>query len=187
MTLVPYSTVCLTSIIAARAIKDDAFEPSFESVEALLSRPALENVDFQPLKWKESMLDRPIFQLLSTIFSYLWHRTCLVSGLRMDPRFYTMRVGAGDRLDGKHRSNLNALLQSISYDCYALLSSKVANVLSKWIGLSEWIGVLTDAVRNYVLSNTTQVFQSSYQTNWVREDLTKLAFGSMVGHNDSLF
>jgi len=36
MILVPYSTVCLASIIASYAIKDDAFEPSFESVEAQL-------------------------------------------------------------------------------------------------------------------------------------------------------
>jgi hypothetical protein len=42
-------------------------------------------------------------------------------------------------------------------------------------------------VRNYVLSNTTEVFQSSYQTLHVREDLTKLAFGAMAGRNDTLF
>jgi hypothetical protein len=101
MTLVPYITVCLASIVAARAIHDDAFDPSFESVEALLSRPALESVDFLPLKWKSSMLKRPIFQISSGTLSVLWHRTCLVSGLRVDPRFYALRVGAGARLDGK--------------------------------------------------------------------------------------
>jgi hypothetical protein len=42
-------------------------------------------------------------------------------------------------------------------------------------------------VRNYVLSNTTQVFQASYQTHRVREDLLRLAFGPMAGRNDSLF
>jgi hypothetical protein len=109
MTLVPYSTVCLASIIAARAIKDNAFNAGFESVEALLSRPILENVDFIQLKWKDSMLNRSVFKLSSGKFSSLWHRTCLVSGLRVDPRFYAMRVGAGARLDGKHRSkHLNA-------------------------------------------------------------------------------
>ncbi|KAF1973216.1 hypothetical protein BU23DRAFT_568519 [Bimuria novae-zelandiae CBS 107.79] len=99
MTLVPYSPVCLASIIAARAIKDDAFKVGFESVEALLSRPSLKSVDFLPLDWKEEMLDRPIFNLSNGTFYDLWHRTCLVSGLREDPRFYTMRVGAGGRLD----------------------------------------------------------------------------------------
>jgi hypothetical protein len=101
MTLVPYSLVCLASIIAARAIKDDAFKVRFKSVKELLSRPCLENVDFLPLDWKEEMLDRPIFNLSNGTFYDLWHRTCLVSGLRGDPRFYVMRVGAGGRLDGK--------------------------------------------------------------------------------------
>lgn len=100
MTLVPYSPVCLASLIAARAIKDDAFDPGFESVEALLSRPELEHVDFLPLKWKENKLDCPIFNLSSRTFYTLWHRTCLVSGVRVNPRFYVMRVGAGARLDG---------------------------------------------------------------------------------------
>ncbi|KAF2731199.1 hypothetical protein EJ04DRAFT_16250 [Polyplosphaeria fusca] len=147
MTLVPYSTICLASTVAARAIKDDAFKPSFESVEALLSRPTLESVDFLPLKWKEDMLDRSIFHLSNTKFYKLWHRTCLVAGLREDPRFYTMRVGCGGRLDG----------------------------------------VLTDALRNYILSNTTGVFQGSYQPKRVREDLMRLAFGPMAGRNDCLF
>jgi hypothetical protein len=101
MTPIPYSPICLASIIAARAIKDDAFKVAFESVEALLSRPTLESVDFLPLDWKEEMLDRPIFNISDSTFSDLWHRTCLVSGLRVNPRFYTMRVGAGGRLDGK--------------------------------------------------------------------------------------
>jgi hypothetical protein len=50
------------------------------------------------------MLDRPIFNLSNGTFYDLWRRTCLVSGLREDPRFYTMRVGAGGRLDGKHHA-----------------------------------------------------------------------------------
>ncbi|KAF2184554.1 hypothetical protein K469DRAFT_578956, partial [Zopfia rhizophila CBS 207.26] len=140
MTLVPYSTVCLASAIAARAIKDDAFEPSFKSAEALLSRPTLESVDLPPLKWKEDMQERPIFHLSDAKFYKLWHRTCLVAGLRVDPRFYTMRVGCGGRLNG----------------------------------------VLTDALRNYILSNTTQPKR-------VREDLMRLAFGPIAGRNDCLF
>ncbi len=50
------------------------------------------------------------------------------------------------------------------------------------------IGVLTDALRNYVLSNTTQVFQGSYRTKRVRDDLLELAFGpEATGRNDQLF
>jgi hypothetical protein len=101
ITLVPYPNICLASLIATRAITDDAFEPSFESVDALLRRPALEGVDFLPLKWKKEMLDRPIFPLAYSSFNYLWHRTCLVAGFREDSRIYALRVGAGARLDGK--------------------------------------------------------------------------------------
>ena len=49
------------------------------------------------------------------------------------------------------------------------------------------LGVLSDALRNYILSNTTQVFQRNYQPKRVRDDLMKLAFGSMTGQNDYLF
>ena len=92
--------------VAAKAIKDDAFKVRFESVEALLSRPALESVDFLPLDWKEQMLDRPIFHLSDRTFYDLWQRNWLVSGSRIPPRFYSMRVGAGGRLDGKRSSFL---------------------------------------------------------------------------------
>jgi hypothetical protein len=61
LTLIPYSPICLASIIAALAIKDDAFKVGFESVKVPLSRPALESVYFLPLDWKEEILDRPIF------------------------------------------------------------------------------------------------------------------------------
>ena len=36
ITLVLCQIICLTSLIAARAIKDDAFKPSFKSIKALL-------------------------------------------------------------------------------------------------------------------------------------------------------
>lgn len=147
ITFVPFNLICLASIITSCAIYDDAFEAGFESVHALLSRPHLEDVDFLPLKWKPEMLDRPIFKLSSATFYKLWHRNCLVAGLRQDPRFYAMRVGTGARLDG----------------------------------------VLTDAVRNFVLSNSTPVFQGSYQTSRLRDNLMKLAFGPMAGRNDNLF
>lgn len=48
-------------------------------------------------------------------------------------------------------------------------------------------GVLTDAVRNSILSHSTPVFQDRYQTSRLRDDLMKLAFGRMAGDNDDLF
>jgi hypothetical protein len=94
----------------ARAIKDDAFKPGFDSIEAILRRPILENVDYVPLKWKEGKLDCPIFPLLYSRYNELWHRTCLVAGFREDLRLYTLRVGAGARLDG----TITSFLVSIS-------------------------------------------------------------------------
>jgi hypothetical protein len=97
---VPFPHICLCSLIIDRAIKDDAFEPSFDSVEALLHRPILENTDYLPLKWKEKKLDHQIFPVSYSRYNEIWHRICLVAGFREAPRLYTLRVGAGARLDG---------------------------------------------------------------------------------------
>ncbi|KAI3328240.1 hypothetical protein F4824DRAFT_506790 [Ustulina deusta] len=48
-------------------------------------------------------------------------------------------------------------------------------------------GVLSDALRNYILSHTTHVFESSYQSFRVRADLTQLAFKANAGDHSQLF
>lgn len=48
-------------------------------------------------------------------------------------------------------------------------------------------GVLSNALRNYVLSHTTSVFESSYQAQHVRADLMSLAFGDDGGRQEELF
>ncbi|KAL8410445.1 hypothetical protein RB596_000215 [Gaeumannomyces avenae] len=48
-------------------------------------------------------------------------------------------------------------------------------------------GALTGAVRNYVLSNSTQVYERSYQPRHVAADLTRIAFGERAGNNEELF
>ncbi|KAJ3573686.1 hypothetical protein NPX13_g4609 [Xylaria arbuscula] len=48
-------------------------------------------------------------------------------------------------------------------------------------------GVLSDALRNYVLSHTTHVFESSYQSFRVRADLMQLAFKADAGDHSQLF
>ncbi|KAI0190543.1 hypothetical protein F4808DRAFT_465646 [Astrocystis sublimbata] len=48
-------------------------------------------------------------------------------------------------------------------------------------------GVLSDALRNYVLSHTTHVFESSYQSFRVRADLMQLAFKTNAGDHGQLF
>lgn len=47
--------------------------------------------------------------------------------------------------------------------------------------------MLSGAVRSYILSHTTGVFERSYQPKRVREDLASLAFGAKAGRNDELF
>ncbi|KAL8903751.1 MAG: hypothetical protein Q9207_003711 [Kuettlingeria erythrocarpa] len=47
-------------------------------------------------------------------------------------------------------------------------------------------GVLSEAVRNYVLSHTTQVSQTSYQTHVVRENLTEKDFEEKAGFDGAL-
>jgi hypothetical protein len=47
--------------------------------------------------------------------------------------------------------------------------------------------VLEPALRNYILSHTTSVFESSYQTRNIRSDLISIAFDGMTRKNDPIF
>ena len=86
----------------SRAIRDDAFDAGFTDAEDFLKRPVLGEVDYIELKWKDEVLDRTVFGLSYRQFNDIWHRVCLAAGLRVEPRLYALRVGAGARLD-KHR------------------------------------------------------------------------------------
>lgn len=67
--------------------------------EEFLKRLVLGDADFISLKWKEEVLDRTVFSLSYRQFNDIWHRVCLVAGLRVESRLYVLRVGAGARLD----------------------------------------------------------------------------------------
>ncbi|KAI1157749.1 hypothetical protein F5B18DRAFT_643736 [Nemania serpens] len=146
ITLVPNRAFCLASLILTQAINDQAFEAGYNTVEEIFDKPNLETVDFIPLKWRPDVKDQEVFRLSDSMLAELFHRTLLVMGVRRSPRYYSLRVGCGARLDG----------------------------------------VLSNALRNYVLSHTTDVFESSYQSNHVRADLMNLAFGSEAGGSDDL-
>ncbi|KAI1093468.1 hypothetical protein F5B19DRAFT_482691 [Rostrohypoxylon terebratum] len=147
ITLLPTSSFCLASLVLARAIQENAFDPSFATIDEIFDRPKLESVNFIPLKWKRSFQDRPIFPMTYKYFNEVWHRTLLVAGFRNHSRLYSLRVGAGARFDG----------------------------------------VLSSALRNHILSHTTSVFESSYQSHHVRADLMSLAFGNQTGRDELLF
>lgn len=100
MTFVPTSSLCVASLVLARAIQEDAFDPSFATVDEIFDRPNLESVDFIPLKWKQKFNSQPIFPIVYKTLNELWHRTLLVAGFRNHSRLYSLRVGAGARFDG---------------------------------------------------------------------------------------
>lgn len=90
----------MASLVVARALADEAFDPPVDSAETLLSQPNLEGRQRIRFKWKKTVLDRPIFPLEYHMFGTLWNRTTLVAGYPEYIRPYSLRVGAGNRLDG---------------------------------------------------------------------------------------
>ena len=146
-TLLPYPLFCLTHLVAARGIQAGAFEADYKSVDDLLHRPILEDVDYVPLKWKKGILDKPIFPMSYSLFIRILRRVILVAGFPFLPRCYAFRVGAGAQLDG----------------------------------------CLTTALRNFIMSHSTDVCENNYMSEHVREDLIKCRFGAFAGTNDPLF
>lgn len=100
ITLVPNRAFCLASLIITQAINDQAFIAGYNTVEEVFDKPNLETVDFIPLRWKPGMEDEEIFKISDSQLTDLFQRTLLVMGVRQNPRFYSLRVGCGARLDG---------------------------------------------------------------------------------------
>ncbi|KAI6310931.1 hypothetical protein MCOR34_006176 [Pyricularia oryzae] len=136
--------VDLVRIVAAQAIKDGAFDPPYHSWEDL-EKPR--DAEYAELHWKKEMLDREIFALSHETERALWYRTLLVAGYREPMRLYSIRVGAGARLDKS----------------------------------------FTSAQRNYVLSNSSKIFEEYYQPRNFDGDLGQVAFGEHARGNDELF
>jgi hypothetical protein len=91
--------MCLTSILLARALHDQAFEMDFKSLDDILNRPDLGDVDYIPLRWKSGFGKKTILPIPYFKYRELWDRTLLVAGFRQHERPYSMGVGAGGRLD----------------------------------------------------------------------------------------
>ncbi|KAK3342329.1 hypothetical protein B0H65DRAFT_540038 [Neurospora tetraspora] len=101
-TMVPCQIVCLVTFVAIQALHDDAFETEFSSFDELLQRPNLEDVDCIELRWKDGMQEKPIFPLKYHKFLELWNRRWLVAGNRNTLRPYALRIGGGNKIDGKN-------------------------------------------------------------------------------------
>ncbi|KAI6317725.1 hypothetical protein MCOR34_003931 [Pyricularia oryzae] len=90
--------VCLSTLLLSQAIADDAFAAS-DSITSLedLERPR--EAKYVRLPWKKEMLDREIIQIDYATLLRLWKRLVDVAGCRDPMRPYSMRIGAGGRLD----------------------------------------------------------------------------------------
>jgi len=102
LTRVPSPAICLLSFIVSKAIVDNAFVAGFTEPEQVLDHLSLEpGVPYTRLSWKPKMMDKAIFNIPYDKLLSLWKLTMLVAGVRDPPRPYSMRVGTGQRLDGK--------------------------------------------------------------------------------------
>lgn len=102
VTILPRNLFCLVSVAVARALADNAFHTPVDSLGDLLSRPNLGSQRRLRVKWKDEILDRPIFPIDYPTFRHLWNRITFVAGYRESVRPYSLRVGAGNRLDGSY-------------------------------------------------------------------------------------
>jgi hypothetical protein len=91
----------LPDLIACLGIASNAFEAEYASAEDLYTQPLREKANYVPLRWKKAMLDECIVNINYTTLRNVWERTCLVSGARDVPRYYSLRVGAGGRTIGR--------------------------------------------------------------------------------------
>jgi hypothetical protein len=102
ISFVPFRPLCLLSLFLCQTIQDNAFEAGFTSPEQLRN-PVLAvspYVDYVPLTWKETVLDKPIIPISYDTFLRVWKLTLHASGFREILRPYSLRVGASGKLDG---------------------------------------------------------------------------------------
>ncbi|KAF8462493.1 hypothetical protein DFH94DRAFT_700934 [Russula ochroleuca] len=93
-TFLPYSLFCLTHLVLVVGIHFNAFKAGYKSVDEILHRPNLENVDYIHLEWREDFLNKPIFPMSYTTFWRNLQRVLLVAGFSTMARLYAFRVGA---------------------------------------------------------------------------------------------
>ncbi|KAF4119892.1 hypothetical protein GMORB2_3580 [Geosmithia morbida] len=149
MTVVPCKSLCLATLLAARAVADDAFLAGYKSCDDVLKPGGMEEESsgFVPLKWKEEILDEYIVPVSYRTFSDTWDRIHIVSGARKKFRPYSLRVGTAGRLDGS----------------------------------------LERALCNFILSQSTDVFEHSYQPVQVAAKLPEIAYGESAKQDEALW
>ena len=103
MTTIPYKPLCLLSLFVIIGVAYNAFEEEYQDpCEVLHPKGQLdEGIQYTPIAWKEGMLDKRIAPISYHQYWSIWNRVNTVSGMRDRVRPYSMRVGAGQRLDGR--------------------------------------------------------------------------------------
>jgi hypothetical protein len=89
-------SIRLVSLLLSLALRDDAFDPSFTSVNELLRHPQLEKADFLQLKWKEEIKNKTILLLIYNRYRCVWIDVCQAAGLRKDPRLLSDMRAIGE-------------------------------------------------------------------------------------------
>ncbi|KAI3552370.1 hypothetical protein CSPX01_00119 [Colletotrichum filicis] len=79
----------------------------------------------------------------------------------------------------------------IQYGCFWKIWQRVLFVMGCREGLRPYAmrvgaGGRLDALRNYILSNTSRVYEKSYQPRHIRENLARVAYGDLAGQSDAL-
>ena len=72
----------------------NAFKAGYKSIDEILRRPNLEDVDYIHLEWRDDFLNRPIFPMSYSSFWRNLQRVLLVAGFSTMARLYAFRVGA---------------------------------------------------------------------------------------------
>ena len=93
-TFLPYSLFCLTHLVLIVGIHFNAFKAGYKSVDEILHRPNLENVNYIHLEWREDFLNKPIFPMSYTTFWHNLQHVLLVAGFSTMARLYAFCVGA---------------------------------------------------------------------------------------------
>ena len=106
--MVPESTFCLLSLVLSRGIEEGAFQAGYETIEELYEKtedifkhPENDDVNYVPLVWKSEYEERIIFPMTYSLYNMIWVRVLLIAGFRKPVRIYALRVGTGQRLEGK--------------------------------------------------------------------------------------
>ena len=93
-TLLPYLLFCLTHLVLVVGIHFNAFKAGYKSIDEILHRPNLENIDYIHLEWREDFLNKPIFPMLYSSFCRALQRVLLVAGFSTRACLYAFRIGA---------------------------------------------------------------------------------------------